>query len=292
MMTETVSGESTANVSAFETQGETHRVLLVADEVFRGEDLVKELRAHLGDEPSRFEVFAIAPALAHNPLDQELGDVDQPSREASARLDAIERELDRAGFEVRGEVGDGDPMVAIGDGLNKFAADEIVVVSHPDDDSKYGERNLWKRLESDFHQPVTRLRVGYPDTNGMASGVVAVDHAPAHEVTEDDVMKQTRNFPPLRLLDVAGILVGFIGTVALGMIAVAAGIADDGEVSGGAAIILLIAIGAFLINVANIIGLLFFESLRYTGIWERFFARVSIVFTTVGVAVSLILWLA
>jgi hypothetical protein len=51
------------------------------------------------------------------------------------------------------------------------------------------------------------------------------------------------------------------------------------------------AIGAFLLNVANIIGLLFFESVRYTGIWEKFFARTSIVFTTIGVAVALFIWL-
>ena len=54
----------------------------------------------------------------------------------------------------------------------------------------------------------------------------------------------------------------------------------------------MIAMAAFLINVAHIVGLLFFESVRYTGIWEKFMARASILITTVGLAVSLILWLA
>jgi hypothetical protein len=292
MMPQIVSGESSANVSAFETEDDAHRVLVVADEVFRGADLETELRSHLSDEPSRFEVFAIAPAIAHSAIDQELGNVDGPAREAADRLEAIIRELGEVGIEATGEVGDADPMVAIDDGLNEFVADEIIVVSHVGTESDYAERHLWTRLSTDYHQPVTQMLVSHPDADGSVAGVVSVEHAPAHEVTEDELIKETRNFPPLRRLDVAGILIGFIGTVALGMIAVAAGIDDAGEISGSAAMILLIAIAAFLLNVANIIGLLFFESVRYTGIWEKFFARTSIGFTTVGLAISLVLWLA
>jgi hypothetical protein len=76
------------------------------------------------------------------------------------------------------------------------------------------------------------------------------------------------------------------------MIAVAIGNEDNGELSGAAAVVLLIAIGAFLINVAHIVGLLFFESVRYTGIWERFMSRMSIFVTGTGLAVALILWLS
>ena len=94
-------------------------------------------------------------------------------------------------------------------------------------------------------------------------------------------------------MDIAGILIGFIGTVALGMVAVAVGTEDGGgNLSGSAAIVLLIAMGAFLINVAHIVGLLFFESVRYSGIWQKFMARLSIGITTIGLAVSLVLWLA
>ena len=291
-MPEIVSGESSANVSAFETQEGAHRVLLVADEVFRGTDLAEELKSHLGGRPSRFEVFAIAPAIAHSAIDQELGNIDGPGREAAVRLETIIRELGRAGIEAHGEVGDSDPMVAIGDGLNEFPADEIVIVSHVDSECDYAERNLWGRLSSDFHPPVTQVLVNHPDVDGGLSPIVSVEHAPAHDVTEDELIKETRNFPPLKRLDLAGILIGFVGTVALGIIAVAAGNNDPGQLSGSAAVILLIAIGAFLLNVANIVGLLFFESVRYTGIWEKFFARTSIGFTTVGLAISLILWLA
>lgn len=290
-MPETTSGDSSADVSAFEENQEvTHRVLVVADEVFQGSDLADELRSHLG-RTDGVGIFVVSTATAHSAIDQELGDVDGPAAEARDRLDRIVGDLRGQGFQVSGEVGDADLLVAVGDGLNEFPADEIVVVSHIDSEREYAEKGLWDRLSIDFHPPVTQLEVGRPSSGGV-SPVRQVKHAPPHEKTEDEVIKETRNFPPLRRLDVAGILVGFIGTVALGMIAVAAGNEDAGELSGGAAVILLIAIGAFLINVANIIGLLFFESVRYTGIWERFFARVSIIFTTVGLAVSLLIWLA
>ncbi|OJU93198.1 MAG: hypothetical protein BGO23_10890 [Solirubrobacterales bacterium 67-14] len=290
MMPEIVSGESSANVSAFETQEVAHRVLLVADEVFRGSDLARELRSHL-DSIENTEIFVISTATAHSAVDQELGDVDRPAREARERLDQILGELRKQGFRASGEVGDADPMVAVGDGLVEFRADEIVVVTHIDSEREHAERGIWDRLSTDFHPPATLLKVAHPDADGASSGVLEAEHAPAHEKTEEEVIRETRNFPPLRRLDVAGILVGFVGTVALGMLAVAVGNQDPGELSGGAAVVLLIAIGAFLLNVANIIGLLFFESVRYTGIWEKFFARTSIVFTTIGVAVALFIWL-
>lgn len=289
-MTETVSENSPAGVTASGNH-DPHRVLVVADEVFRGADLADELRSHIQGGSSRFEVFAIAPAIAHSAIDQELGNVDGPAREATARLDAIIHELRRAGLDARGEVGDADPLVAVGDGLNEFPADEIVVVSHVDSERDYAEKNLWQRLSTDYHQPVTQMRVTHPDADGAVAKVVAVEHAPGHAVTEEEVIRETRNFPPLTPLDTFGILIGFVGTVALGMLAVAVGNQDSGELSGRAAIVLLIAIGAFLLNVGNIVGLLFFESVRYTGIWEKFFARMSLMFTTVGLAVSLVLWL-
>lgn len=290
-MPETVSGESSANVPAFGNQEESHRVLLVADELFRGSDLAEELRSHL-ESTKGLEIHVISTATAHSAVDQELGDIDGPKAEAGERLDHILKELEDQGFAASGVVGDPDPKVAVGDGLVDFDADEIIVVSHVDSEREHAEKDLWGRIKDDFHPPVTQLKVGHPDSAGSAAAVEAVEHAPAHEKTEDELINETRNFPPLRRLDVAGILVGFIGTVALGMIAVAAGTDDGGELSGSAAIILMIAIGAFLVNVANIIGLLFSESVRYTGIWQKFFARVSIGFTAVGLAVSLLLWLA
>jgi hypothetical protein len=292
MMPEIVSGESSANVPAFETQEDAHRVLLVADEVFLSSDLIEELKSE-GLDPKLVDVFVITPAMAHSVIDQELGNVDEPTTEASSRLETILDQLQAAGIGASGEVGDADPMMAIGDGVREFEPDRIIVVTHVDNEREYAEKNLWDRLGTDFHPPVTQMKVPHAGGDGAIPEVEKVEHFAAHRRTEEEIQTETRNFPPLKKVDIAGILIGFIGTVALGMIAVAVGTDHGGgNLSGSAAIVLLIAIGAFLLNVAHIVGLLFFESVRYSGIWQKFMARLSIGFTTIGVAVALFIWLA
>ena len=271
--------------------GSSHRLLLVADELFRDKDLALELENYLdlGREP--VEVMVISPAIAHNRLDQELGNVDGVVPEAADRMAAVIAELNESGFRAWGKIGDSDPLVAIGDGLAEFAAEEIVVVAHVDSEADPAEKGIWDRLSTDFHQPVTLLRVAHPSA-GEVSRVVTSEHAPAHTKTEEEVIRETRNVPPFKKRDLIGVLVGLVGTVALGMIAVAAGTSDEGSLSGSAAAILLIAIAAFLINVAHVVGLIFFESVRYTGTWEKFMARSSMVVTALGLTAALVLWLA
>jgi hypothetical protein len=225
--------------------GDPYRVLLLADEEFRGRDLAAELRSHL-DRDAAVEVYVISPAISHSRLDQELGNVDTALPEAGERMVAVIQELNRAGFRAQGKIGDSDPLVAIDDGLAEFAADEIVVVTHGDSEADPAEKGIWQRLQSDYHQPVTQLKV-IGRTADEVPGVVEVNHAPAHRKTKEEVIRETRNFPPLLRRDILGILAGFIGTVALGLIAVAIGNEDKGELSGAAAVVLLIAFGAFLI---------------------------------------------
>ena len=209
------------------------------------------------------------------------------------RLRSVIAELKSAGLEASGEVGDLDPLVAVGDGIRKYEPDEIIVVLHQEDDRDQGEKGLGERLRTEFHQPVTQLKVGHP-----ASGTVTFPRSKTSNrfpLTSGPKKKSSRPaaiFPTCSPGTVAGILFGVIGTIALGMIALAAGTDDGGELSGRAAVILLIAIGAFLINVAHVVGLIFFESVRYTGVWERFMSRSSILVTSLGLVVALVLWLA
>ncbi len=269
---------------------ETHRILLVADEVFSGSDLARELSGHLDLETEAVEVLAISPALAHTKIDQELGNVDPVLPETEERMDEVVDELGRAGFRVRGQVGDLDPVVVIGDGLAQFDAHEIVIVAHDDENLEPAERGLWERIEGEFHRPLTMLRVK-PEGAGELPKVVDARHAPAREKTEEEVIQETRNVPPFSRRDLIGILVAVFGTVALGWIAVVAASDDQGSLSGAPAAIVLIAIGAFLINVAHVVGLVFFGSVRYKGVWEKFMARMSIGLTSIGLLVALILLL-
>lgn len=276
---------------------ETHCVLLVADEVFSGSDVARELDRHLEGGPEAVEIKVISAAISHNRLDQELGNIDEALPQAEDRLDTIVAELNGAGFIAEGVTGDSDLLVAIGDGLAQYQPDEIVAVVHVEDESEPVERGIWDRLSEDFRQPVTLLRVHHPRGDELPA-VASTEHAPAHEKTHEEVIRETRNFPPLNARDVAGILFGVIGTIALGIIALVAAGQETGSegsdraLSGDAAIIVLIAIGAFLINVAHVVGLVFFQSVRYTGIWEKFMARSSIAVTSLGLVISLILVLA
>ncbi len=275
-----------------ESPSNTLRVLLVADEEIRGTDFMAELKRHINGRSAEVEVFVMVPALADSAIDHEMANFDGPIRMAGERLENVLAELKSVGIEAVGQVGDGDPVVAIGDGLREFEADEIFVVAHGESDRKYAERDLWKNIEHEFHQPIVELIVTAPDGSGSAPHVVDTHEDAGRGETEEEVIDRTRNFPPVNRRDLAGILVGFIGTFSLGLIAVGAGSKVDGDISGGSAAVLLLAIGAFLINAAHIVGLLFFQSVRYTGIWEKFMARLAILYTVPAVIVSLIIWIS
>jgi hypothetical protein len=288
----TMSNESTSTVESGTQPSDPLKVLLVADEVFQGPEFMAEIKRHIKGRSAEVSVFVIAPALASSGLQHELASFDEPIKEANERLETVLAELKGVGIEAVGEVGDGDPVVAIGDGLREFEADEIIVIAHEESERTYAEKNLWKNIEHEFHPPVIELIVGRSEEDGTAPAVVDVNRDGGREVTEQEEIEATRNVPPFTRRDLIGILVGFLGTIALGLISVAVGVADDGELSGGAAVVLLLAIGAFLLNAAHIVGLLFFESVRYTGIWEKFMARSAMIYTISALLVSLFIWLA
>lgn len=102
----------------------------------------------------------------------------------------------------------------------------------------------------------------------------------------------SQNLPPLTRTDLTGMAVGALGTAALILIA-AVSVAHDHTNPYSAVTIarVLIATGVLLINMAHIVGILFFESVDYHGPFQRFFARLSIFGTTAAVAVSLALGL-
>ena len=268
-----------------------HRVLLVADERFQGAEFAEELKSHLHGRSTEVEVFVITPALAHSGLEHELAGVDGPIKEAGERLTSIIAELKSVGISATGEVGDSDPIVAVGDGVREFEADEIVVIEHAEGEREYAEKDLWTRLKPEVHLPMVALMVDHGG-DGDTPHVVETDNEPAKQYTESEVIQQTRNLPPLRTRDAVSILFGFAGTFALGLMAVDSGIADNGDISGSSAVILLLAMGAFLINATNMVGVLFFESLHYEGIWQKVIAWAAMSFTVVALVVSVIVWQA
>lgn len=153
---------------------ESLKVLLVADELFRGSDFMTELRRHIKGKSAEVQLFVTAPALAGSAFAHLAADFDEPIKEANDRLETVLAELKEAGLEAVGQVGDGDPVLAIGDGLRQFDADEIIVVAHEKDERAYAEKDLWKRIEDEFDQPVVALFVGKPEADGTAPAVTEV----------------------------------------------------------------------------------------------------------------------
>jgi hypothetical protein len=99
--------------------------------------------------------------------------------------------------------------------------------------------------------------------------------------------RASQNMPPLSRMDMLGIAVAGFGSAALIMIAVISAGGEDGHYSGVTIARTLIATGALLINMAHVVGILFFESVDYHGTYQRFLARVSIFGTIGAVVVSL-----
>jgi hypothetical protein len=46
---------------------------------------------------------------------------------------------------------------------------------------------------------------------------------------------------------------------------------------------------AALVNLAHVVGLVLFQSLRYRGFWERSFAWMSLIGTPIAIVISLLL---
>jgi hypothetical protein len=99
--------------------------------------------------------------------------------------------------------------------------------------------------------------------------------------------RASENLPPLSRMDLFGIAVGGLGTAALIMIAVISAGGEHGSYGAVTIARILIATGVLLINMAHIVGILFFESVDYHGTFQRFFARVSLFGTTTALIVSL-----
>jgi hypothetical protein len=94
------------------------------------------------------------------------------------------------------------------------------------------------------------------------------------------------NLPPLSRMDIFGMAVAALGTAALIMIAAITLDQDSGSYDAVTIARVLIATGALLINMAHVVGILFFESVDYHGPFQRFFAGLSMFGTTAAVIVS------
>jgi hypothetical protein len=95
------------------------------------------------------------------------------------------------------------------------------------------------------------------------------------------------NLPPLSREDIIGIAVAGLGSAALILIAAITANNDSGSYDAVTIARVLIATGIALINLAHVVGILFFESVDYHGPFQHFFARLSMFGTTGALILSL-----
>lgn len=129
----------------------------------------RQVREALGGEndPQNAEVMVVAPALQESPIKFWTSDADDAIERAQQVSGRTVQELDEAGVGASGDTGDSDPLQAIQDALQTFAADRILVFTRRDSDQRYREDVNPREIEERFGVPVTVADV--PGSPGSAA---------------------------------------------------------------------------------------------------------------------------
>ena len=145
---------------------DAHRVIVMANQTVGGRALLEEIKARC--KGRRSEILVVVPALTSSPLEHWASDVDGAIAEARQRLEDSLRAMESAGLTARGEVGDHhEPNAALEDALRHFAADEVIISTHPPQKSKWLERGVVERARREVPLPITHVVV---DLEAEAAG--------------------------------------------------------------------------------------------------------------------------
>jgi hypothetical protein len=134
-----------------------HRILVVANQTVGGRALLDEIRNRARGHDC--EILVVTPALTKSQLQHWTSDVDEALAAAEQRRERTCNEIEAAGYRVSGEVGDSDPNAAIESALLGFAADELVISTHPPERSRWLERGVVERARRDIELPITHVVV-------------------------------------------------------------------------------------------------------------------------------------
>jgi GABA permease len=132
------------------------RVLVVANETVGGEELLSAISTLALTQKTLFHV--VCPAL-NSRLKTFTSDEDPAREAAQQRLDVTLARLASVGIDAHGEVGDGDPLVAVDDAVRTFGPKEIVISTHPPGKSNWLERGVVDSVRTRYDVPVTHVVV-------------------------------------------------------------------------------------------------------------------------------------
>jgi hypothetical protein len=139
------------------------RYLVVANQTLGGQHLLDKVRECLDAGPCSFHI--VAPAT--RPREHLTWVEGEAMAIAGDRLERALKEFHNLGAEADGEVGDADPVQAIGDALREQGHhfDEIILSTLPLGPSRWLKRDVPHRVEGLFRLPVTCI-IGMPEKAG------------------------------------------------------------------------------------------------------------------------------
>lgn len=103
------------------------------------------------------EMRVVAPASDISRLDWLTNAEDDARADAGALADKTAEAAPSA--DVQAEVGDADPVNAIEDALSEFPADEVLVITRPDEDASWLEAGSGETAQNRFRLPVRHVTV-------------------------------------------------------------------------------------------------------------------------------------
>jgi hypothetical protein len=132
------------------------RLLVIANETVAENVLIDAVRHRAGG--THAQVLVVAPALTGRLA--YWSSADGPARlSARQRLTRCLKALDAGRIDAEGHIGDADPLLAIEDALRLFAADEIIVATHPEGQSNWLARDIISRARDRFPQEIHHIAV-------------------------------------------------------------------------------------------------------------------------------------
>jgi hypothetical protein len=148
---------------------DAYRVLVMANQTVGGRALLEAIKNRCKGRDS--EILVVVPALTSSPLEHWASDVDGAIAEARQRMEDSLRAMEAAGLVARGEVGDHhEPNAALEDALRFFAADEVIISTHPPHKSRWLERGVVERARREVPLPVTHVVVDLDAEAAQAPG--------------------------------------------------------------------------------------------------------------------------
>jgi biopolymer transport protein ExbD len=152
------------------TDGDTTKILVVANETVVGKPLIDAVKARAAKGP--IDVKVICPQ--NQPKAGWVGYGEEAKWAAENRLKATLARLEEAGIKASGEIEDPDPFTAVMDTLAQDDFDEIIISTHPETRSGWLRRDLIERVRQASRRPVEHVVVDSPDDSERRTETLVV----------------------------------------------------------------------------------------------------------------------